>query len=765
MIRNIVDFKIDLRFVFDHEHLCFCASFAIKGVGVVSSFSSGIESRLSFKSVLWGSASALLLLATPAAADEANNVDGKENIVVTAAGFAQRIEEAPASISVLSREELMETRYQSLAEALANVEGVDVGASAGKTGGLNISIRGMPSDYTLVLIDGRRQNSAGSITPNGFGETSTSFMPPMSSIERIEVVRGPVSTLYGSDAMGGVVNIITRKVGDTWSGSGSANVTLQENQDFGEIYGGTAYVQGPIVSQLLGLALRGSYSERAASKLNYERADGSTAIVSARGPSPVKNRLWSLGGRLNITPHHDHDLYVDASVNRQWYDNSTGQLGNLGSSGYSTAQQFNQEEYVLAHTWRLPFGEMQNTLSRNTRETLGRELPSDVPGGGSAGDPRTLEATNTIFDSKLSANVANHNFTVGGQYWHAKMVDGVAPAPYKHEQWALFIEDEWRLVENFAITGGVRYDNHSVFGNHFSPRGYAVWNVNDNWTVKGGVSQGFKTPRLDQIAPGITGFTGQGTRPTIGTPTLKPETSTSMEASIFFDNRSSFRANVGLFHNKFKDKIATGAPLANCSFNQSQQDYENGDKPSDTCADYGYWPTVETFSQTVNIDEATTKGAEAGFRWIIVDGLSLTGNYTYTDTKAVAVNTGAVGKLYDTPRHMVNGALRWTVSDTVNLWLRGEYRSSRYRDEDSATSRAKATHGNYKPYSIIHVGGALKVNESFTFNAAIYNLLNKDFVSYAPYISNTDNNTISYTNLYANNQEPRRLWLSANLDF
>ena len=88
---------------------------------------------------------------------------------------------------------------------------IDVLGGTGKTGGLDISIRGMPSEYTLILIDGRRQNTAGSVTPNGFGETSTSFMPPMSAIERIEVIRGPMSTLYGSDAMGGVINIITRK--------------------------------------------------------------------------------------------------------------------------------------------------------------------------------------------------------------------------------------------------------------------------------------------------------------------------------------------------------------------------------------------------------------------------------------------------------------------------------------------------------------------------------------------------------------------------
>jgi outer membrane receptor for ferrienterochelin and colicins len=131
-------------------------------------------------------------------------------VVVTAAGFEQTIREAPASITVLTREQLEKERFGNLAQALESVEGIDVGAAGDKTGGMNISIRGMPSDYTLILIDGRRQNAAGNVTPNGFGGTSTSFMPPVSAIERIEVIRGPMSTLYGSDAMGGVINIITR---------------------------------------------------------------------------------------------------------------------------------------------------------------------------------------------------------------------------------------------------------------------------------------------------------------------------------------------------------------------------------------------------------------------------------------------------------------------------------------------------------------------------------------------------------------------------
>ena len=139
-------------------------------------------------------------------------------VVVSASGFEQKVKDAPASISVISREELQTRQFRDLAEALRGVEGIDVGGGTGKTGGLDISIRGMPSDYTLILIDGRRQNVAGDVTPNGFGAAHTSFMPPVSAIERIEVIRGPMSTLYGSDAMGGVINIITRKVAKEWTG-------------------------------------------------------------------------------------------------------------------------------------------------------------------------------------------------------------------------------------------------------------------------------------------------------------------------------------------------------------------------------------------------------------------------------------------------------------------------------------------------------------------------------------------------------------------
>ena len=95
-----------------------------------------------------------------------------EEVVVSASGFEQELKDAPASISVVTRKELETKNFRDLAEALQGVEGIDVLGGTGKTGGLDISIRGMPSDYTLILIDGRRQNVAGDVTPNGFGANS-----------------------------------------------------------------------------------------------------------------------------------------------------------------------------------------------------------------------------------------------------------------------------------------------------------------------------------------------------------------------------------------------------------------------------------------------------------------------------------------------------------------------------------------------------------------------------------------------------------------
>ena len=151
-----------------------------------------------------------------------------DEIVITAAGFEQNVEDAPASITVITAEELGKGNIRSLSDALREVQGV---VTTGIANEEDISIRGLPGQYTLILIDGKRQGTRESRT-NGSSGFEQSFIPPVSAIDRIEVVRGPMSSLYGSDAMGGVINIITKPVSDTWSGSITGEVTVPQDSKF-----------------------------------------------------------------------------------------------------------------------------------------------------------------------------------------------------------------------------------------------------------------------------------------------------------------------------------------------------------------------------------------------------------------------------------------------------------------------------------------------------------------------------------------------------
>ncbi|MGO3769492.1 MAG: TonB-dependent receptor domain-containing protein [Vreelandella alkaliphila] len=700
------------------------------------------------------SAVALSVTATAALAQESQQLD---NIVVSASGFEQALVDAPASISVVSREELERKRITSVADALRDVEGVDVGGAVGKTGGSNISIRGMPSDYTLILIDGRRQNAAGSVTPNGFGETSTSFFPPVSSIERIEVIRGPMSTLYGSDAMGGVINIITRRVDREWVGSIGVENTFNEDRDFGDRREINLYTSGPLIQDTLGIQVRGRLYERDASELTYTDGNGNPIDVSQRGPSPVEGDTYNLGGKLTWTPNADHDLWLDGEVNRQRYNNDECQLGTLdgrtrscapdpgAANGYADELRFERQQVAIGHTGRFASGTLESSLMRNTTETKGRTIPGengvayDGFPGIVGGAPRELETTNTVLDSKYVMPLGDHMTTVGLQWWDAKLDDGLANETFEQTTWSLFAEDEWMLRDDLALTLGGRYDHHDAFGSQFSPRSYLVWNTTPNWTLKGGVSRGYKTPSLNDLHAGINGVTGQGTILTIGNPNLEPETSTSSEISAHYDSLAGFTASATLFYNEFDDKIASGNDIV----------VENNPLVPDG-----------VYSQDVNIDEAVTQGVELSASYQFTPDWRLSANYTYTDSEQKSGNNRGE-PLTDTPEHAFNATLRWQATPQLDTWLSAEYRSERYRNRESVRGAPSFDDlGDFKAYSLFHLGGSYAFTEQFNVSATIYNLFDKDFVDYRAYGDGT-----SFGNVYANSEEGRRLWLSARYEF
>ncbi len=723
----------------------------------------------------------LAALAFPATAFAQGAEPGTQlqEVVVSASGFEQEIKNAPASITVITREELESKRITNIADALADVEGIDTGASAGKTGGLNIRMRGLDNDYTLVLIDGRRQNSTGNIYPNGFGEARNSFLPPASAIERIEIIRGPMSTLYGSDAMGGVVNIITRKVGKEWTGSATVEGTILEDSDFGNSYSGEVYLAGPIKQDLLGLQVRARNLHREQSHVSYDLDDGTAGDELTQGRNPTKSRIESYGARLTLTPTKDHDLWLDVETSEQSFDNSKQQLGTLGAAGgYGPTQKYSRDKVLLAHNWRTGSGVLESSLSYNETETTGRLIPARLQGR--SGD-RGLKAKDFIFDTKYVTGIGNHMLSVGAQYWNAEMEDGILPDTTEFTQLGVFVEDEWRLRDDLALTLGLRHDHHDEFGGYTTPRAYLVWNTTDHWTLKGGISGGYKAPRLEYLTNGIYTVGGQGRSPAIGNPDLEPETSTNAEIGAIFDNLQGFSAGATLFHSKYKDFISTsaGPVLMSCATDRNEAECEAFLASFGSNWDMGYrnYPlntgAADSFTlrRPVNVDKATIQGIELFTHWQFAPAWKLSANYTYTDSEQTS-GASKGDPINDTPEHMLNLTLRWKPTEKLSAWMSGEYRSEGFRSgTHSASGTASALNGvdardlvgDWEAYTLFHIGTSYKATKNLTLSGTIFNLFDKQFNEAKVVPASATSNTV-YAR-FRNNLEPRRLWLSANLSF
>lgn len=411
-------------------------------------------------------------------------------VVVTATGFEQAVADAPASITVITREQLDKKPYRDLTDALREVQGVTVTGVAAEQ---DMMIRGLPATYTLILVDGKRQGTR-ETRPNGSGGVEQSFLPPLEAIDRIEVVRGPMSSLYGSDAMGGVINVITRKVDKTWSGSFGFDAMVQQHGDYGDSQQMQFYLSGPLKNDLLGLQVWGR---------QYQRDED--AILN--GYREARDR--DITARLAITPSTRHDILVEAGTTDVRRYASGGNSLAAGDAG--TRQEHSREHYSLSHTGR--FGWATSNLSLY-RETGQRENYAQAASGTYLRNPRAPEIKNTILDGKLSMPLGSHYVVAGGQWNEAALTDqnpgrrSGLNETFSITQKALFLEDEWRLSDKLSLTGGLRLDDHEVYGHNWSPRGYAVWHATDLVTFKGGVSRGFRAPDIRIVAPGYASTTG-----------------------------------------------------------------------------------------------------------------------------------------------------------------------------------------------------------------------------------------------------------------
>jgi len=684
-----------------------------------------------------------------------------EQIVVSASGFEQSVANAPATITVLSRDDLFRSPVRGLSDVLRSVPGVDVegmDARSNKSGNRTISLRGLPSEYTLVLIDGRRQNVPGSVAPNAFDDSGVVFFPSLAAIERIEVIRGPMSTQYGADALGGVINIITRRPTERWTGDVSFNSTFQSDRDFGGAAGVEAMASGPLVPGALGLQIQSRFVERASSRVDFPGRDWSVDRQRTMGQVPVHAQIRTVGGKLAWTPAESHDVTLGLDATRQVYDNSQGQLGQINSSaepgspefpdlrsGYAPELGFNRDQLYLAHTYRMRRATLHSTVTRNFTETTGRTIPNAAatPESGRRGTPRVLEAETVVAESRVTTPIGAHTLSVGGQFVDASLTDGIPDRTFETSQWGLFVEDEWRTTDRLSLTAGVRYDNNNAFGGQFSPRGYAVYRVTPSASLKAGVARGYRAPFLEQLAEGVVGYGNQGLDPLFGNPDLRPEVSRNVEASVQYDAGRILSGFVSVFHTELRDKIER--------------------------------PIGATGGQTANVGEAVLMGAELAWEARVAPRWTLLGEYTWirsevTTSEAAGISEG--DPLFGVPAHRVGGRVAWRALSDVEVSLGGSYRSSRFRPDSyhephlggSAQGAAEAL-GDFRPYALVDLGTSWHVSDRLQLRASIENLLNRDFVDYQPYPLRNNPSVTAFSNTYNHIIEPRRLWLSLGVTF
>ncbi|EPJ3743765.1 TPA: ligand-gated channel protein [Proteus mirabilis] len=608
--------------------------------------------------------------------------DPERLLVTTASGFKQTVEDAPASVSVVTREQLETKSYRDVTDALKDVPGVLVTGGGSSS---DISIRGMDPKYTMILVDGKRVASRETRPNSDNSGIEQGWLPPLPAIERIEVVRGPMSSLYGSDAMGGVINIITRKAQKEWNFSLRGDTTLTERKNEGNTGQGSFYAAGPLIDNVLGLKLQGQYSHRGEDR----RVDGYNRQITASG-----------GGTLSWTPDEKNTVEFEFKKDNQHRDSRVGYSKSAelvkGKAPQSSFTDYELTHYALTHDGVYDFGTMNTYVQRDESRNPSRKMDYDD----------TTVRNQTVF------MFGDHMLSVGGQYRYEELKDEGNKLKGNNKldrySWALFAEDEWTLTNDFALTAGLRMDKDENFGTHWTPRVYGVWHLADEWTLKGGVSTGYRSPDLRQATATWGQVTGGGRLDGVifGNPDLKPEKSVTEEIGIIWDNRDNLTASLTIYNTDFKDKIM-----------EKRVCDKDSSKPC--TADNGFGHVYDFVSKRENVDKANMRGVEVTANWIISPEWNLAANYTFTDTEQKSGDFK--GKpLNKQPRHMANATLNWETTPEMETWARINFRG-KTSDYLSRTSMAKST----PSYAFVDVGTSYSLTKQLNLIGGVYNVFDR----------------------------------------
>lgn len=602
---------------------------------------------------------ALTLACLMASMVQAAPVTELNPLVVTASRSEHSLADAPASVSVITAEQIKARGAGNLLEALRGVPGLSLnGRQVG--GRKTLSIRGAEDRHTLVLIDGRRISS----TDDTIGHSDYQYgWVAMEQIERIEVVRGPMSALYGSEAVGGVINIITRKGGQQWHGGASVRGELGEGPA-GDGHQMSASASGPL----------GEWFDLALGVEDRRRAP--TPRPENKATSDIEGQDRQSGNlRLGFTPGEGQRLQLDmlrSEETRRRHEQNT----RLPARPYYL-DTYDLQRRQDALTWQADWSLLRSELRYSEAEF---EVNNKRSNNIAPTRPQRLE--DRVWDGNLAFALGDsHSLTLGAErreefLENAGLTGGSDSALHK----ALYVQDEIALADDWALTLGTRLDHHAIFGSESSPRAYLVWRASPELTIKGGYGEAFRAPTLKQISPNYVGAEGPHTF--LGNADIQPETSRSWEIGADWrDEQSAYTAT--LFRSEIKDLI-----------------YYNLLRRVGPRSIYQY----------DNISEARIDGLEVALRRALGGGFSLASSMTWLDAR----DRDSDDKLTGRPEFSATPSLAWQQG-AWGAELEWQYIGQQtLQNAAGQLKRAPA-------YSLVNLSGSYRVDEHLTLRAGLNN--------------------------------------------
>ncbi len=460
----------------------------------------------------------------PAPAEEAEAAVGEEVIVVTGTRSESPRAASPVTTEVIDRQRLAESGVQTAAEALGMRPGMWFERGRGGTTGL--SIQGLGPEHALILVDGARQigRTDGSIDLERFG---------VEDIEQIEVVRGPSSVLYGSDAIGGVVNLITRRAREGISVDALARVDGRLGYELrGRVAGGARGYSGAVV---------GSYRDGPAIKID----DDGTAIAT------------------------NFDAYTDAHV--------TGR----GTHRRGEAWRFDASADYLRRDLRgVDVAGAAVYDKRNLVETASAQAVSTWSGARTAVRAEvdaSLYRDQFLYDQRMAGvldeytltnedliegrvqvtrELGRHRALAGGELLRETLESPRLSGPGDRYRAAIYAQDEWRLggSDEGIVVPAARLDADSQFGVHATPRVAARWQLPRRAVVRGSVGMGYRAPSFKEL---LLRFQNPGAGYSVeGNPDLDPETSISGQLGGEWQARPWLWLSADAYVNRLRNLIA-----------------------------------------------------------------------------------------------------------------------------------------------------------------------------------------------------------------